>query len=136
MLLTRREMLCRTGTGLGVLGLAGVLADSGLMAASDPLAARATHFPGKVQHVIHIYLNGGPSQIDTFDPKPLLKKYQGSKLPEGNLTTERPTGAALPSPFKFARYGQSGIEVSEIFARTAEHVDDICFIRSMYANTP
>jgi len=140
MLLTRREMLRRSGTGLGMLGLAGLLADAGLLgtarAAGNPLAPRATHFPAKAKHVIHIYLNGGPSQIDTFDPKPLLKTYEGKKLPQGNLTTERPTGAALPSPFKFKKYGQSGIEVSEIFDRTAAHVDDICFIRSMHANTP
>jgi hypothetical protein len=139
MLLTRRQMLSRTGTGLGMLGLAGLLADSGLLGAGpadNPLAPRPTHFPARAKHVIHIYLNGGPSQIDTFDPKPLLKKYEGKKLPQGNLTTERPTGAALPSPFRFSKYGQSGIEVSEIFAKTAEHVDDICFIRSMYANTP
>jgi hypothetical protein len=133
--LTRREMLCRTGTGLGMLGLAGLLADAGRTQAS-PLAAKATHFPAKAKHVIHIYLNGGPSQIDTFDPKPLLKKYEGKKLPQGNLTTERPTGAALPSPFAFRKYGQSGIEVSEIFDRTAQHIDDMCIIRSMYANTP
>lgn len=81
-------------------------------------------------------MNGGPSQVDTFDPKPLLQKYAGKKLPDGNLSTERPTGGALPSPFKFQRYGKSGIEISEIFAKTAAHVDDLCIIRSMYANTP
>ena len=70
----------------------------------------------RAKHVIHIYLNGGPSQVDTFDPKPLLKKYEGKMLPQGNLTTERHTGTALPSPFRFRKYGQSGIEVSEIFA--------------------
>src|SRR5438067_4300124 len=84
--LTRREMLCRTGTGLGMLGLAGLLADSGLLgsarAAGDPLGARPAHFPGRAKHVIHIYLNGGPSHIDTFDPKPLLKKYEGKRLPQ------------------------------------------------------
>ncbi len=140
MQLTRREMLHRSGTGLGMLGLAGLLADAGLLgearAAGDPLAPRPTHFPGRVKHVIHVYLNGGPSQIDTFDPKPLLKKYEGKKLPDGNLTTERPTGAALPSPFRFKKYGHSGIEVSEIFQKTAAHVDDLCFVRSMHANTP
>ena len=136
-MLTRREMLRRTGTGLGMLGLAGVLADSGLLRAADnPLAPHAPHFPAKAKHVIHIYLNGGPSQIDTFDPKPLLKKYEGRRLPQGNLTTERATGAALPSPFGFRKHGQSGIEISDIFPRTAAHVDDICFIRSMHANTP
>ena len=97
---------------------------------------RMPHFPAKAKHVIHIYLNGGPSQVDTFDPKPLLKKFEGKMLPQGNLTTERKTGTALPSPFRFQKYGQSGIEVSEIFARTAQHIDDICVIRSMQANTP
>src|SRR5262245_5085561 len=134
--LTRRAMLRRMGTGLGMLGLAGVLHDSRLLAASNPLAPRAPHFPPRAKHVIHIYLNGGPSQIDTFDPKPMLAKYAGKPLPAGNLTTERATGAALPSPFKFKKHGQSGIEISELFEKTAAHVDDICFIRSMFANTP
>ncbi len=146
---TRREALCRAGTGMGMLGLLGLLDDAGMLAgqaqASDPAGARSTlnplaprppHFPAKVKHVVHIYLNGGPSQVDTFDPKPLLKRYEGKTLPTGNLTTERKTGAALPSPFRFQKYGQSGIEVSELFARTAAHIDDMCIIRSMHANTP
>jgi hypothetical protein len=138
--LSRRDWLTQAGTGLGMLGLAGLFADAGLLSAAtpvvNPLAPRKPHFPAKAKRVIHIYLNGGPSQLDTFDPKPLLKKYEGKRLPAGNLTTERPTGAALPSPFKFQKFGKSGIEVSELFARTAAHVDDICFIRSMHANTP
>ena len=142
--LNRREMLRRMGTGLGWLGLSLLAQESGLLipraSASDgapnPLAPRPPHFPGKAKHLIHIYLNGGPSHVDTFDPKPLLDKYAGKTLPAGNLTTERRTGAALPSPFKFHRYGQSGIEVSELFAKTAKHIDDICVIRSMQANTP
>src|SRR5262249_11376484 len=93
-------------------------------------------FRPRATRVIHIYLNGGPSQVDTFDPKPALAKYAGKPLPSGNLTTERHTGAALPSPFKFKKHGQSGIEIREIFAKTAAHVDDLCFIRSMQANTP
>jgi hypothetical protein len=139
---TRREMLRRTGTGLGALGLVGLLSDAGLLAApaeggaSNPLAPRKPHFPAKAKHVIHIYLNGGPSQVDTFDPKPLLKKYDGKTLPTGNLTTERKTGAALASPFKFKKYGQCGLEVSELFAKTAAHADDLCVVRSMHANTP
>jgi hypothetical protein len=140
LIFSRRAMLSRMGTGLGMLGLAGVLADAGLLEAApatdNPLTARPPHFPGTAKQVIHIYLNGGPSHLDTFDPKPLLKKYEGQKLPQGNLTTERATGAALPSPFRFRKYGQSGIEVSEIFAKSAAHVDDLCFIRSMHANTP
>src|SRR5262245_57153336 len=144
---TRREALCQMGTGLGMLGLFGLLGDAGDLGMvaqggdvgggrggspppRNPLAPRAPHFAAKARHVIHIYLNGGPSQVDTFDPKPLLKKYEGKTLPQGNLTTERKTGAALPSPFRFRKSGESGIEVSEIFARTAEHIDDICVIRS------
>lgn len=139
--LSRRELLSQMGTGLGMLGLAGLLGDESAWGApagnlSAPLAARLPHFPAKAKHVIHIYLNGGPSQVDTFDPKPALAKYEGQPLPTGNLTTERHTGAALPSPFKFRKFGDSGIEVSEIFEKTAAHVDDLCFIRSMHANTP
>ncbi|MFM7101750.1 MAG: DUF1501 domain-containing protein, partial [Verrucomicrobiota bacterium] len=92
--------------------------------------------PARAKHVIHIYLNGGPSQVDTFDPKPALVKWAGKILPGGNLTTERPLGAALPSPFRFQRHGRSGLEISEIFPRTAQHADDLCVIRSMHANTP
>ena len=142
--LTRRQLLRRAGTGLGMLGLAGLLHEENLLAAkssspvdpSRPLAARTPHFRAKAKHIIHIYLNGGPSQVDTFDPKPLLDKYAGKELPSGNLSTERLTGAALASPFKFRRYGKSGLPVSEIFAKTAQHIDDLCVIRSMYANTP
>ncbi|MEQ1842405.1 MAG: DUF1501 domain-containing protein, partial [Verrucomicrobiales bacterium] len=93
------------------------------------------HFPGKAKRVIHFFLNGGPSHVDTFDPKPALAKYAGKPLAT-TLTTERKTGAAFPSPFQFQRYGQSGIEVSELFAKTAQHIDDIAVIRSMYAQVP
>jgi hypothetical protein len=141
-LLTRREMLRKMGTGLGMVGLAALMRDANLLvpaagaSPANPLAPKSPHFPARAKHIIHIYLNGGPSQVDTFDPKPALAKWADKAIPTGNLTTERPTGAALPSPFKFQRYGKSGIEVSEIFAKTAQHVDDICFIRSMHANTP
>src|SRR5580658_3401400 len=127
--LSRRELLVRTGTGLGMLGLVGLLGDSGglgstAVAAESSQAAKRTHFPARAKHVIHIYLNGGPSQIDTFDPKPALARYAGQRLPTGNLSTERPTGSALPSPFRFRRYGQSGLDFSEIFEKTAQHADD------------
>jgi hypothetical protein len=143
-LISRRAMLRRTGTGLGMLGLYGLLGDTGALASNtmlpdprNPLAPRPPHFPGRAKHVIHVYLNGGPSQVDTFDPKPLLGRYAGQTLPAGNLTTERPTGAALPSPFRFRRYGHAGLEISELFDRTASrHADDLCLVRSMHANTP
>jgi hypothetical protein len=137
--LTRRELLRRGGMGVGLLGLAGVLADDGrLRAHSDinPLAPRGPQFPAKAKRVVHLFMNGGPSHLDTFDPKPLLTKYHGKPLPSPNLRTERKTSGALGSPFKFREYGQSGIEVSELFSKTAECIDDICVIRSMYADVP
>ena len=142
---TRREALSRAGVGMGMVGLQALLAESGLLAAEHkttppnptmPLAPRPPHFAGKAKRVIHIFANGGPSHVDTFDPKPILAKYAGKPLPLGNLKTERKTGAAYPSPFKFQKYGQSGIEVSDLFAKTAQHIDDICVIRSMYADVP
>jgi hypothetical protein len=136
---SRREFLQRSGMGLGALGLAGLLGDGGYAAHSNHGAASAAitkkHFPGKAKRVIHFFLNGGPSHVDTFDPKPALARYAGQPVP-ATLVTERKTGAAFPSPFTFRKYGQSGIEVSDIFSRTAQHVDDIAVIRSMVAHVP
>jgi hypothetical protein len=137
---SRREFLQRCGIGMGAVGLAGLLHDSGLLAAEanniNPLAPKRAPLPAKAKHVIHIFANGGPSHVDTFDPKPSLLKYAGKPLPMANLRTERKTGAALPSPYKFQKYGQAGIEVSELFHHTAQSIDDICVIRSMHANVP
>ena len=103
----------------------------------NPLAAKEPwHFPPKAKRVIHIFANGGPSHVDTFDPKPLLKEYAGKDLPGENLRTERPTGAALPSPYKFDKHGESGIEISELFPHVAKHADDLCVVRSMHADVP
>src|SRR5262245_49859119 len=144
--LTRRELLRRSGTGLGLLALAGVLSDAGVLRAAapaageegykNPLAQRPPHFPAKAKRMIHLFMNGGPSHVDTFDPKPSLTKYAGQALPMPNLATERKTGAAFASPFKFQKYGESGIEVSELFQHTARHIDDIAVIRSMHADVP
>lgn len=143
--LTRRKMLQRCGTGLGSIGLASLMSAEGLLvndvkAAStqsqSPMTPKTSHFPAKAKHIIHIFLNGGASQVDTFDPKPALTKYAGKMLPAKNLRTERKTGAALPSPFRFKRYGESGLEVSELFSHLGECVDDIAFVRSMHTNVP
>jgi hypothetical protein len=136
---SRRELLSHVGTGIGWLALPALLQaeESASPAANNPLAPRPPHFPSRAKHIIHIYLNGGPSQVDTWDPKPELQRLGGQKLPLGNLTTERETGVALPSPFKFAQYGESGLWCSEVFQQTAsQHADKICVIRSAYANTP
>ncbi|MCA9130268.1 MAG: DUF1501 domain-containing protein [Planctomycetales bacterium] len=127
----RRDMLLRSGLGLGALGLSSLLADDQQLENKPG----GPHFLGRAKRVIQFFLNGGPSHVDTFDPKPALHKYAGQRLDE-TLTTERKTGAAFPSPFKFRPYGESGIEVSEIFSRTAQHIDEIAVIRSMYAQVP
>jgi hypothetical protein len=103
---------------------------------TSPLAPKRPHFPAKAKRVVHLFMNGGPSHVDTFDPKPMLAKYAGKPLPTENLRTERKTGAAFPSPFKFKKSGQSGIEVSELFPHVAEMIDDIAVIRSMHADVP
>jgi hypothetical protein len=130
--ISRREMLARSGVGMGLLGLAPLLSQG----AENPLLVKAPHFKAKAKRVIHIFANGGPSHVDTFDPKPKLTEYAGKPLPMTNLKTERPTGAALASPFKFKKYGQSGLEISEIFEHTAKYADDLCVIRSMHADVP
>lgn len=140
---TRREMLARAGMGFGTWGLMEVLrqADpaSGLVRAAEgvnPLAPKPAPQPSKAKQVVHLFMNGGPSQVDTFDPKPLLMKHHGKPLPATNLRTERKTSGALGSPFKFKKYGPNGTEISELFERTAECVDDLCIIRSMHADVP
>jgi hypothetical protein len=135
--MTRREMLARVGTGLGTLGLAAVLHDGGLLAAeatSNPLAPKAPHFRPRAKRLIHLFMNGGPSQVDTFDPKPALEKYNG-KAPPSELPTRR-RGNLLMSPFKFARHGRSGLDVSELFPHLAKHADELCVVRSMHTNIP
>ena len=134
--LTRRELLGRCGMGLGALALPGLLARSLFADDVNPLAPKKPHFPGRAKRVIHFFCNGGPSHVDTFDPKPLLERYAGKSLPTPNLPTERKTGAGFPSPFKFERHGKSGVEVSELFPHVAREIDSVCVIRSMQADVP
>lgn len=135
--LTRRQFLHRAGLGLGGLSLAALLDPLNLVAApagtktvvANPLAPHAPQFPGKAKAVIHIFAQGAPSHVDTWDPKPMLTKMNNKPIgTEG--------GVAMGSPFKFQPYGKSGIEVSELFAKTAAHVDDMAVIRSMYTDIP
>ncbi len=116
--LTRREMIETLGGGVGLVGLAGVFAS---LSKSEVHAAGLGNYagpalPAKAKHVIMIYLNGGPSQLDMFDPKPALFKYAGQRPNAVDLRTERVTGGLLPSPFEFKRYGRNGVEVSELSA--------------------
>ena len=130
--LTRRQMLARVGTGFGTLGMASMFAEeqmavSAPTVSNSPLLPKPSHFPAKAKHVIFLFMNGGPSHVDTFDPKPELEKQAGKPGPGGKF---------MPSPFKFHSQGESGIEVSEIFPHIGKRVDDICVIRSMFTSTP
>jgi hypothetical protein len=135
-MLTRRDMLTQCGTGLGMLGLAGLL-QADAPRSDNPLAPKSPHFAPRAKRIIHLYMNGGPSQVDTFDPKPALLRYQGQR-PAGiaNLRTENNTGGLMPSPFKFTPSGKSGLPISEIYPELAKCADDLCVIRSMHTNVP
>lgn len=137
---SRRELLARSGTGFGMLGLASLLSDSSCLADEslngNVLAAKPPHFEAKAKCVVHLFMNGGPSQMDTFDYKPELVKRHGQPMPNGNLRTERLTGGLMKSPFKFKQRGESGVWVSELFEKTGEFVDDMAMIKSMYAEVP
>ena len=139
--LTRREALWKLGSGFGVVGLAGLLGGSGARADSSPalggpLASKAPHFAPRAKNLIFLFLNGGLSHVDTFDPKPALDKYHGQPFPGGNPTTERSTGNLMRSPFRFRKYGESGLEISEIFSHVGECADDLCIIRSCHTDVP
>jgi hypothetical protein len=135
--LTRRQFLRRMGMGVGALSLAGLLDPHDLTAAQTrntakpapgPLTPRPSHFPGKAKSIIHIFAQGAPSHLDTWDPKPVLARMNGKTI-GGD-------GVAMASPFTFAKYGQSGLEVSELFAKTAVHADDLAVVRSMWTDIP
>jgi hypothetical protein len=141
LLLTRREFLARSGLGLGSLGLATILGGEQLLPSlaaatgAGPLLPKDPHFPARAKHVIHLFMYGGPSHVDTFDPKPALEKYAGRALKDIDKSITQ-TGAAFPSPFKFQKHGQSGLEVSEVFPEVARHADRMAVIRSMHTPTP
>ena len=141
--LTRRQALRRMGAGFGMIGLASALNASSseqVTAAekliSNPLQPRAPHFQARAKNVIFLFLNGGLSQVDTFDPKPMLQKFHGQPYPGQTIETEQKTGNLMKSPFTFKKYGQSGIEVSEIFPHVAERMDDVCVVRSVVTDVP
>ncbi len=140
---SRREFLQSTGAGFGTVALASMLQQHGLLqsaaiaAETSPFAPRATHFPPKAKAVIWLFMPGSPSQVDTFDYKPELHKRNGEKMAgadpkTGFFTT---SGKCLKSPFKFAQHGESGTWVSEIFPRTAQHVDDMAMLYSCFSGS-
>jgi uncharacterized protein DUF1501 len=137
---TRREALCRMGNGFGMMAFASLLGDSlyaaGARDTSGGLQVGKLDHPARAKRVIFLFMNGGLSQVDSFDPKPMLDKYHGQPLPGGSIATERKTGALMRSPFAFKKYGHVGMDVSELFPHVGECADDICFIRSVYTDIP
>jgi len=140
---SRRCLLRDSAAGFGYLALAGLLAEEAQAAGaaptlksqirSGPLAPKTPHFPARAKRIIFVFMKGGPSHVDTFDPKPLLDRDHGKPLPfEKPRVQFAPTGALLKSPWKFKKYGQSGIEVSELFPHVAECVDDLCILNSVH----
>ncbi len=130
--MTRRDALRNIGNGFGMLGLSQLLA---------PGSPAAPHFTPKAKHIIYLFLNGGPSQVDTFDPKPLLTKYDGKGLPaeftkDEKFKKEVTNARLLGSPFAFHKYGKSGLEVSDLFPQVGKMIDEVCVIRSMHTDLP
>jgi hypothetical protein len=126
---TRREFLAKTGAGLGLLSLASLLKPGTLMGSTPSGVSVPLHFPAKAKHVIHIFLNGAPSQVDTFDPKPKLAELDGKTLP-GDDTV------GFGSPFAFKKCGESGHEISEVFPHLQKLADELCIIKSMHTDIP
>src|SRR4249920_1412628 len=138
---TRRDALCRMGSGFGMLAFASLVNESivragGAFSQDGTVDARKLDHPARAKRVIFLFMNGGLSQVDSFDPKPMLDKYHGQPLPGGTVATERKTGALMRSPFAFKKYGHVGMDVSELFPHVGECADDICFIRSMHTDIP
>jgi hypothetical protein len=136
---TRRDALRKFATGFGMTAFASIAAPPLATAADttgNPWTPKAPHFAAKAKHAIVIFLQGGLSQIDSFDYKPLLDKYDGKPLPYETPRTEFATGNLMKSPFSFKKYGTNGIEVSEIFPHTAKVIDEFCIVRSMISDIP
>jgi hypothetical protein len=127
---TRREALRRVGSGFGMMAFAGMLGRSVARAGTQ------LDYPQKVKRIIFLFMNGGLSHVDSFDPKPMLDKFDGQPLPGGTIKTERRTGELMKSPFKFQKYGHCGMDVSELWPHVGGVADDICWIRSVYTDIP
>ncbi len=138
---TRREALRRVGNGFGMMAFASLVSESiaragGIVTPDGQTALTELHHPQRVKRVIFLFMNGGCSAIDSFDPKPALEKYDGQPMPGGGIKTERRTGELMKSPFKFKKYGQCGMELSELWPNLGSVADDICWVRSVYTEIP
>ena len=132
---TRREALRMIGGGFGMMAFAGMVKQS-LALSQTPSRIAKLDFPQRVKRVVFLFMNGGMSQVDTFDPKPMPDKYDGQPLPGGTIKTERKTGELMKSPFTFKKYGECGMDISELWPYLADCADDIAWIRSVYTDIP
>src|ERR1700738_2309986 len=148
---TRREFLWQVGGGFAGLALIDLLSRDGFFAATAraaeggvtaasrpayPLAPNPPHFPAKAKHAVFLFMNGAPSHVDTFDPKPALEKFNGTPY-QGDTpvgSNGRPIGHLMQSPFPCTKHGESGLEISSLYPHTARLADDICVIRSLYTD--
>ena len=135
---SRRQLLRSAAAGFGYLALAEMLPEQQASAAAqNPLASQRPHFEPRAKRVIFLFMKGGPSQVDTFDPKPLLDRDDGKDLPFDKPRVQfAQTGKLLRSPWKFFRHGESGIPVSQLFPHMARHVDDMCILNSVHGTNP
>lgn len=133
---TRRDALRLIGGGFGMMAFANMVSESIAGASEGAMGVAKLAYPQRVKRVIFLFMNGGMSQVDTFDAKPMLDKYDGQPLPGGSIKTERRTGELMKSPFTFKKYGECGMEVSELWPYLGECSDDIAFIRSVYTDIP
>jgi hypothetical protein len=127
-------MIQALGGGLGTLGLASLLAPETL--AGQPRPMRGPHFTPRARRVIHLFMNGGPFGPDLFDPKPAINRFAGQRPQAVELRTENQTGGLMPVPFTYRRFGQSGVEVSELLPKLAGCIDDVCVLRSVHTDNP
>ncbi|MDP6445083.1 MAG: DUF1501 domain-containing protein [Pirellulaceae bacterium] len=134
--ISRRRFLTRFGGGTGLIGLGALLSAADAATRAETSAGKSPHFAPKTKRLIHLLMNGGPSHIDTFDHKPLLAKYEGQRPAAVDLRTQRTTTGIMSSPFEFSRRGESGLWVSELFPHVANHIDELCVVRSMHTDIP
>ena len=138
MTITRRSMLSRIGGGFGAVGMIGALDAAGHLARAGVSVGRdggGLHAAARAKRVIFLFMNGGPSHVDTFDPKPSLQRHAGEPVPEKTERKQKTSGL-MPSPFRFAPHGQSGVVISELFPQLSRLADDLCIVRSMHTDVP
>lgn len=134
-LTSRREMLRRFGAGFGTIGMLSAMESTGRLQAGQAGADAGLHHPARAKRVIFLFMNGAPSHVDTFDPKPALAKHEG-ETPSEDIAGKSRAGGYMSSPFKFAAHGESGVVMSELFPKLSHHADELCVIRSMHTDVP